>query len=41
VEKLGLHGLRGREWHIQGTCAMTEEGFREGFEWLSKITAKK
>lgn len=23
TEKLGLHTLRGREWFVQGTCALT------------------
>jgi small GTP-binding protein len=41
VEKLGLHTLRGREWNIQGTCALTGDGLHEGFSWLSKATSKK
>ena len=41
VEKLGLHTLRGREWNIQGTRALTGDGLSEGFTWLSKATAKK
>ena len=41
VEKLGLHTLRGREWNIQGTCALTGDGLHEGFTWLSKATSKK
>ena len=41
TEKLGLHTLRGREWYIQGTCAMTGDGLYEGLDWLSKIVAKK
>ena len=31
VEKMGLHTLRGREWNLQPTCALTGEGITEGF----------
>jgi len=41
TEKLGLHTIRGREWYIQGTCAMTGDGLYEGLEWLSKTVGKK
>jgi len=41
TEKLGLHTLRGRDWYIQGTCAMSGDGLYDGLEWLSKIVAKK
>ena len=41
VERLGLHTLRGREWNIQGTCALTGDGLGEGFKWLAKTSAKK
>lgn len=41
VEKLGLHTLRGRDWNIQGTCALTGDGLSEAFTWLSKATSKK
>ena len=41
TEKLGLHTLRGRDWFIQGTCAMTGDGLYDGLDWLSKIVAKK
>jgi ADP-ribosylation factor protein 1 len=34
TEKLGLHALRQRTWHIQSTCAMSGEGLYEGLEWL-------
>jgi hypothetical protein len=26
TDKLALHTLRGREWYIQGTCALTGDG---------------
>jgi signal recognition particle receptor subunit beta len=33
-QKLGLNSLRGRRWHIQGTCAGNGEGLYEGLDWL-------
>lgn len=41
TEKLGLHTLRGREWYIQGTCALTGDGLYDGLDWLSKTVSKK
>lgn len=41
TDKLGLHTLRGRDWYIQGTCALTGDGLTEGFQWLNKTTSKK
>eukprot|EP01017_Pseudomicrothorax_dubius_P013594 TRINITY_DN1605_c0_g1_i10.p1 TRINITY_DN1605_c0_g1~~TRINITY_DN1605_c0_g1_i10.p1 ORF type:complete len:168 (-),score=55.65 TRINITY_DN1605_c0_g1_i10:9-512(-) len=41
TEKLGLHTLRGREWYIQGTCALSGDGLYDGLDWLSKTVAKK
>ncbi|EAR91328.1 ADP-ribosylation factor(Arf)/Arf-like (Arl) small GTPase family protein (macronuclear) [Tetrahymena thermophila SB210] len=41
TEKLGLANLRGREWFIQGTCALSGEGLFEGLDWLSKVVSKK
>jgi len=41
TEKLGLHTLKGREWYIQGTCAMTGDGLYEGLDWLSTTVRKK
>ena len=41
TEKLGLHTLRGRDWYIQGTCAMTGDGLYDGLDWLSKTVGKK
>ena len=41
TEKLGLHTLRGREWYIQGTCALTGDGLYDGLDWLSKAVSKK
>ena len=41
AEKLGLNNLRGREWKIQGTCALTSSGLYEGLDWLCKQMSKK
>lgn len=41
TERLGLQNLRGREWYIQGTCALTGDGLYEGLEWLSKKVSQK
>jgi ADP-ribosylation factor protein 1 len=35
ADKLKLHNLRNRRWHIQGSCATTGEGLHEGLDWLS------
>ncbi|XP_078442430.1 uncharacterized protein LOC144712117 [Wolffia australiana] len=32
---LGLYDLKGRRWHIQGTCAISGEGLYEGLDWLA------
>ena len=41
TEKLGLHTLRGRDWYIQGTCALTGDGLYDGLDWLTKAVGKK
>ena len=41
AEKLALHTIKGREWNIQGTCALTGDGLYDGLEWLSKNAGKK
>ncbi|KAL4681098.1 hypothetical protein H8957_006998 [Semnopithecus entellus] len=35
TDKLGLHSLRYRNWHIQATCATTGHGLYEGLDWLA------
>ncbi|XP_008010431.2 ADP-ribosylation factor 2 [Chlorocebus sabaeus] len=35
TDKLGLHSLRYRNWHIQATCATTRHGLYEGLDWLA------
>jgi hypothetical protein len=39
AEKMGLHGMRGRVWHIQGCCATTGDGLYEGLDWCVPRTA--
>jgi ADP-ribosylation factor protein 1 len=34
TERLGLHQLRRRAWHIRGTCATSGDGLLEGLDWL-------
>jgi small GTP-binding protein len=40
-QKLGLHNLRGRDWHVQATCATQGNGLYEGLDWLSTTLGKK
>ena len=35
TDKLGLHSLSNRNWHIQATCATSGDGLYEGLDWLS------
>ena len=41
ADKLSLSQMRGREWHIQGACALTGDGLFEGFDWLAKALKNK
>ncbi|RQM14326.1 hypothetical protein DD237_003717 [Peronospora effusa] len=41
TDKLGLHGLRHRQWFIQACCATTGDGLYEGLDWLSATLQKK
>lgn len=34
--RLRLNRITNRQWHIQGTCAVTCEGLNEGFNWLGE-----
>lgn len=34
TEKLELHTLGNRRWHVQATTATTGEGLFEGLQWL-------
>ncbi|RLN93663.1 hypothetical protein BBJ28_00003627 [Nothophytophthora sp. Chile5] len=40
TDKLGLHGLRHRQWFIQACCATTGDGLYEGLDWLSATLQK-
>jgi small GTP-binding protein domain len=33
-QKLELHLIKGRDWHIQGFCALTGDGLYDGLDWL-------
>ena len=33
-ERLGLHEMKNRRWHIQGTCAISGNGLYESLDWL-------
>ncbi|XP_050375926.1 ADP-ribosylation factor 1-like isoform X2 [Argentina anserina] len=41
TDKLALHSVRQRHWHIQSTCATLEQGIYEGLDWLFNKIAKK
>ena len=36
AEKMGLTSLRGRDWFVQGTCAVDGAGLYEGLDWLAQ-----
>lgn len=36
TELLGLHAIRGRDWHIQGCVALTGGGLIDGMDWISR-----
>uniref|UniRef100_A0A7S1WPB7 ADP-ribosylation factor n=1 Tax=Alexandrium catenella TaxID=2925 RepID=A0A7S1WPB7_ALECA len=41
AEKLGLHSLRGKAWHIQPSSALTGDGLHEGLDWFVGALAQK
>jgi small GTP-binding protein len=41
ADALGLSSIRGREWYIQSTSAITGEGLYEGLEWVAKSLKNK
>lgn len=41
TERLGLNGLRNRQWYVQGACATTGEGLYEGLDWLCSTLGKR
>lgn len=36
TDALGLHGIKGRDWHIQACCALTGEGLLDGLDWIAQ-----
>ena len=41
AEKLGMHHLKNREWHIQPAVATTGDGLWEGLEWLNSVITSR
>ena len=41
AQKLGLTGLRARQWYIQPSSATTGAGLYEGLDWLSGALKKQ
>ena len=41
TKALGLHGIRGRDWFIQGATATKNQGLAEGMDWLSRAVRSK
>jgi ADP-ribosylation factor protein 1 len=35
AEALRLHAMRGREWYVASTCAVSGDGLYEGLDWLT------
>jgi len=40
TDRLGLHQMRSRKWHIQACCATSGDGLYEGFSWISQVLAE-
>jgi ADP-ribosylation factor protein 1 len=40
ADKMDMHKLKGREWHVQGCNATTGDGLYEGLDWLSTTLSK-
>ena len=41
TEQIGMRGLKGRPWLVQGTSATTGQGLKEGLDWLANTLLKK
>ncbi|KAK3821058.1 MAG: hypothetical protein J3Q66DRAFT_332555 [Benniella sp.] len=40
-DALDLNSIEGREWHIQGTCALDGDGLKEGLDWyIAQVRAQ-
>ena len=37
TEQLGMGKLKGRTWLVQGTCAITGQGLKEGLDWMACV----
>ena len=37
TEQLGMGKLKGRTWLVQGTCAITGQGLKEGLDWMASV----
>ncbi|XP_063721261.1 ADP-ribosylation factor 3-like [Symsagittifera roscoffensis] len=40
-QQLGLHNLKARKWHVQGTCATRGDGLYEGLDQLRELLERK
>jgi ADP-ribosylation factor 1/2 len=41
AESLNLSKLKNRKWLVQGSCATSGQGIREGLDWMAKELLKK
>jgi len=40
AKEIEVEQLKGHDWYVQSTCALTREGLYEGLDWLSKKLQK-
>ncbi len=41
AEKMELQQLKGKQWLIQGTSAITGQGLKDGLDWMAGVILKK
>jgi len=41
TDKLGLHSLHTRQWHIQACCATDGSGLYEGLDFLGQVLTSR
>jgi len=41
TEKLGLNGMRNRQWFMQSACATSGDGLYEGLDWMSRTLSSR
>lgn len=41
IDKLGLREIKERNWLVQGTCATSGQGLKEGLDWIADMFLKK